>query len=181
MQKITNLFGAHTILALSAFFLLAACSSRKTTRSVSSDSAPVSIQKKYSGLLGVPASNISNGELYAFIDKWMNTKYQYGGQGSKGFDCSGFTQLLYDQVYKIKLPRNSQDQYKAIANFHRKRNLEEGDLVFFATNGGRKISHVGVYLQNNKFINATTSKGVVISDITSAYWDDRYVDGGMVR
>lgn len=181
MQKTTNLFSIYTVIMAAAFFLLASCSGRKTTRAVSGGDTPVSLQKKYAGLLGVPASDISNSDLYAFIDKWMNTKYQYGGQGSKGFDCSGFTQLLYGEVYKIKLPRNSQDQYKAIANFHRRKHLEEGDLVFFATNGGRKISHVGVYLQNNKFINATTSKGVVISDMTSAYWDDRYIDGGVVQ
>jgi lipoprotein Spr len=187
MEKINRLFSIHNVIVVVALLSLASCSGRKAARTNSSSNtsskgdASVSIQKKYAELLGVSASNIRNNALYAFIDRWMDTKYKYGSQGSKGFDCSGFTQQLYDEVYKIKLPRSSQDQYKAIANFHRKKHLEEGDLVFFATNGGRKITHVGVYLQNNKFINATTSKGVVISDMTTAYWDDRYIDGGVVR
>ena len=162
---------------------LASCSSSKKSGGKGNvgGNTPVSLQKKYAGLLGVPASDITNTRLYAFIDKWMDTRYQYGGQSSKGFDCSGFSQKLYDEVYSIKIPRTSQDQYKALEKFHRRKNLEEGDLLFFATAGGKRISHVGVYLQNNKFINATTSKGVVISDLTSKYWDDCYIDGGAVR
>lgn len=129
--------------------------------------------------LNVSPSQITDQKLYLFVEKWLNTKYKYGSQSSNGIDCSGFTQILYEEVYKKKLPRTSQDQYKAITQFKRRRNLEEGDLVFFHTMAGKRISHVGIFLQNNKFISATNS-GVLIADLDMEYWDKRYIDGGMV-
>jgi lipoprotein Spr len=57
--------------------------------------------------------------------------------------------------------------------------LKEGDLIFFNTRGG--ISHVGVYLQNNKFVHASTSGGVVISDIFDEYWARKFVGVGRLR
>ncbi|CAN5398474.1 hypothetical protein BH10BAC3_BH10BAC3_21450 [soil metagenome] len=125
----------------------------------------------------IPANKITNKALYTFIDKWLGTKYQYGSQQNTGIDCSGFTQLLYDAVYKKKLARNSQAQYDASKHISSGKNLEEGDLVFFATGSGKKISHVGVFLQNDRFVNAT-SKGVIISDMNLKYWADRFVAGG---
>jgi murein DD-endopeptidase / murein LD-carboxypeptidase len=155
--------------------LLTACSSSK--RVGNSEQPSSSIQKKYAALLQVQTNDITNKTLYTFIDKWLNTKYQYGAQQNTGIDCSGFTQLLYDAVYKKKLARNSQAQYDASKHIESKKKLEEGDLVFFTTVKGKKISHVGVYLQNDRFINAT-SKGVVISDMNLKYWADRFVSGG---
>ncbi len=125
----------------------------------------------------VAPSKITNKTLYTFIDKWLNTRYQYGAQQNSGIDCSGFTQLLYDAVYRKKLARNSQAQYDASKHINSRKNLEEGDLVFFATGSGKKISHVGVFLQNDRFVNAT-SKGVIISDMNLKYWADRFVGGG---
>lgn len=125
----------------------------------------------------VPPNKITNKILYTFIDKWLGTKYQYGAQQNTGIDCSGFTQLLYDAVYKKKLGRNSQVQYDASKHISSRKNLEEGDLVFFATGSGKKIAHVGVFLQNDRFVNAT-SKGVIISDMNLKYWADRFVAGG---
>lgn len=127
--------------------------------------------------MDVPAGKITNKTLYAFIDKWLNTKYQYGAQQNTGIDCSGFTQLLYEAVYGRKISRNSQAQYDASKPIGSKNKLEEGDLVFFTTTSSKKISHVGVYLQNDRFVNAT-SKGVIISDMNLKYWADRFVSGG---
>jgi len=129
--------------------------------------------------MGVAAYNIINNPLYTFIDKWLNTTYQYGSQSDKGIDCSGFTQLLYDAVYHKKLPRTSEAQYASINPFTNTRNLVEGDLVFFTTIKGKKISHVGVYLQNNKFISAT-NKGVLIADMNMKYWAEKFVGAGRV-
>jgi len=138
------------------------------------------MQKKYAALLGVSPVNILNKSLYSFIDKWLNTAYQYGGQNDKGIDCSGFTQMLADAVYNKKLPRTSNAQYAAIAAFTNTRNLVEGDLVFFTTIKGKRISHVGIYLQNNRFVNAT-NKGVAISDMSIPYWKEKFVGGGRMK
>jgi len=167
-------------------FIITGCSNSRRVNEVPSredaykDRPSANIQKRYADVLGVSPQNITNKTLYAFIDKWMNTSYQYGGQSSKGVDCSGFTQLLFDAVYNKKIPRTSGSQYMAVKG-ESKKNLTEGDLVFFTTVKGQKISHVGVYLQNNKFVNATTSKGVIISDMTMKYWDERYVGGGSIK
>ncbi|MES2772858.1 MAG: C40 family peptidase [Bacteroidota bacterium] len=171
-------------LLLVANLLLLSCSSSK--KSISIPDAPIdgqpstSLQKKYAALIGVPTTSITNNTLYSFIDKWLNTSYQYGSQNDKGIDCSGFTQMLFDAVYKKKLPRTSEAQYAAISAFTNTRNLVEGDLVFFTTIKGKKISHVGIYLQNNRFVNAT-NKGVAISDMGISYWKEKFVGAGRIR
>ena len=147
---------------------------------ISSERPSITLQKKYAALLGVQPVDITNNALYLFADKWLNTNYQYGGQNNKGIDCSGFTQLLFDAVYKKKLPRTSDAQYAAIAAFTNTRNLVEGDLVFFTTIKGKKISHVGVYLQNNRFISAT-NKGVLVYDMGIKYWSEKFVGAGRIR
>lgn len=157
--------------------LLTACASSRKNSSTNEPPPSSAIQKKYGALMGVPAGKISNKALYEFIDKWIGTKYQYGAQQNTGIDCSGFTQLLYDAVYKMKIARSSEAQYNASKHIESKNKLQEGDLVFFTTIPGKKISHVGVYLQNDRFINAT-SKGVLISDMNLKYWSDRFVAGG---
>ena len=155
--------------------LIPACSASR--RNSTAEMPAGKMQKKYAELLDVPANRITNKDLYEFIDKWLNTKYQYGAQQNTGIDCSGFTQLLYGSVFNKKIARTSESQYNASKHINSKNNLQEGDLVFFTTIKGKKISHVGVYLQNDRFINAT-SKGVVISDMKTKYWDERFVAGG---
>ncbi len=90
----------------------------------------------------------------------------------KGIDCSAFTCLFMDSVYGISLPRTARSQYTTGTHIN-KSQLKQGDLVFFNTTGG--ISHVGVYLNNNKFVHASTSSGVMISDLDDLYFKKRYV------
>ncbi len=80
-------------------------------------------------------------------------------------------------MYAVKLPRGTEDQCKLIDKV-RQKNLEAGNLVFFKIEKGRKVSHVGVYLGNNKFVHASTSKGVRIDDMTDKYYKESYVGGG---
>lgn len=157
--------------------------SKKNSPSVTtsaSEKPSSDIQKKYSELLGVRPVDITNKTLYHYIDKWMNTSYQYGGQNETGIDCSGFTQKLFDAVYNKKLPRTSEAQFASTATINNTRNLVEGDLVFFTTIKGKKISHVGIYLQNNKFISAT-NKGVLVAPMDMKYWSEKFVAGGRVQ
>jgi cell wall-associated NlpC family hydrolase len=109
----------------------------------------------------------------------LGVNYYYGGISPKtGFDCSG---LVYYSHKKqgIKLPRTTTGQLKNVKRIN-KSSLQPGDLVFFAINH-RSVSHVGIYLGNNKFIHSpSTGKKVNITSMNSAYWRSRFVTGGRI-
>jgi lipoprotein Spr len=137
-----------------------------------------SLQIKYAILLNLPIETTFNIRMLEFIDEWYGTPYRYGGTSKKGVDCSAFVNCFLSAVYGLTTPRNSKDQYSASKKV-RKKELEEGDLIFFNTRGG--ISHVGVYIGNNKFAHASTSNGVTISDLDDDYFARRYVGSGRMR
>jgi cell wall-associated NlpC family hydrolase len=137
-----------------------------------------SLQFKYSILLNVPVEQITNYRLLEFIEEWYGTRYLYGGSTRRGIDCSAFSGTLQATVFGRNLPRIAQDQFLYSERISRSR-LQEGDLVFFNTRGG--ISHVGVYLANNKFVHASSSHGVIISDLTEAYYSRKFIAAGRVR
>jgi lipoprotein Spr len=142
-------------------------------------SAP--LQFKYAILLDIPVEMINDNKLLELIDGWYGTKYKYGGETKQGVDCSGFARAFMSSYYDVSLPRSSQEQYNASKRVKKKK-LAQGDLVFFKTNGARGgISHVGVYLCNNKFVHAATSSGVMISDLNEDYYKARFASGGRVK
>ncbi len=124
-----------------------------------------------SELLDVSESTLKNKKLYNFIIDWYGTPYKFGGNNQNGIDCSGFTNILFKEIYNIQIPRISKD---IAENVNRKYtgNLKEGDLVFFSFGKTGVINHVGIYLHNNKFVHASTSKGVIISNLTEPYYGD---------
>lgn len=132
------------------------------------------VQIKYALLLDTEIEQIQNVNLYAGIDEWLGTRYRLGGTTKSGIDCSAFVQVLYVTQYGVNLPRTAREQYDATQRISRT-NLKEGDLVFFNTQGG--VSHVGIYLQNNKFVHASSS-GVTISDLFDEYWERRFIGVG---
>jgi len=136
------------------------------------------IQVKYSVLLNTPAEEVRNTKMFEFIDDWYGTPYRLGGTTKKGVDCSAFSQFLFATVYGFSIPRTAREQYILTTRIS-KTKLKEGDLIFFNTRGG--ISHVGVYLQNNKFVHASTSGGVMISDIFDEYWARKFVGVGRLK
>jgi len=134
------------------------------------------VQLKYAVLLDVPVEQLSNMRLLQAIDHWWGTKYCLGGSTEQCTDCSGFTQNLMRDVYAVTIPRTAQEQYNS--SMHIKTNkLQQGDLVFFQ-NSGHNISHVGLYVANIKFVHASVSNGVMISDLNEAYWKQRYRGAG---
>lgn len=136
-----------------------------------------STQFKYAILLNVEIERIWNMGLYNFIDQWWGTPYRMGGNTKQGIDCSGFVYQLFSAVYGLALPRSSRDQ-EQFAKQIGTNDMQEGDLVFFNTRNSRRykgVSHVGVYLHNNKFVHASTSMGVIISDLKESYWQKHYV------
>lgn len=139
---------------------------------------PAMLQLKYASLLNVGPEQLTNTQLLQTIDHWWGTKYCYGGSTEDCVDCSGFTQLVLMDVYNIHIPRVAQDQYDSTERI-KENKLTEGDLVFFHTTGrGKSITHVGVYITNNKFAHASTSDGVVIADLNDPYWKQRYRGAG---
>lgn len=137
-----------------------------------------SLQQKYADILEVSVNEVNNPSLFSFIDSWWGAPYRYGGDSRTGIDCSAFVQILYASVYGIaSIPRTAREQYDDSKKIKRISKLKEGDLVFFHIHG-RRVSHVGVYLENNKFVHASFSSGVMISDLTDKYWKRYYAGGG---
>lgn len=111
-------------------------------------------------------------------EKYLGTPYKFGGNTSAGFDCSGFTVKVFAEN-DFKLPRRSSDQATTGKRIDLK-NVRPGDLLFFATSGGSRVSHVGIVHDVKSggevtFIHASTSKGVIISSIKEKYWNNAYL------
>jgi lipoprotein Spr len=137
------------------------------------------VQIKYATMLDVPVEDLTNIALLQDLDYWWGTKYCMGGSTQNCIDCSSFTQTIIRDIYSIQLPRTAEEQFNTATPINAS-DLQEGDLVFFQTTG-RTISHVGVYLANNKFAHASTSGGVMISDLNEEYWKKRFRAAGRVK
>jgi lipoprotein Spr len=130
--------------------------------------------------LGIPLSPSGNLLLYDTIATWLGTPYRYSGNCEKGIDCSGFVNVVYDRAFGKRIgARNSAEIYNSIFKLDLSE-LKEGDLVFFRIYR-KRISHVGVYLGNNKFVHASTSRGVIISDLDEAYYQRHFAGAGRLK
>lgn len=123
-----------------------------------------------------------NKRLYKEVKSWLGTPYKYAGSSKSGTDCSGFVMEVYKEVYHQKLERNSQKIFEKNCYEINKGDLKEGDLIFFNTgNKKRRINHVGIYLKENMFVHASSSRGVVVSDVRETYYVKHFVVAGRVR
>lgn len=132
----------------------------------------------YFGEYGLKIDSCANYKLYNEVHNWLGTPYKYGGKTASGIDCSGFSKKIYTAVYNKELQGGSRDIYKTVKPVSKK-HLEEGDLLFFKIRKGQ-ISHVGVYLGAGKFAHATTSAGVIISDLAEDYYKKYFFKAGRV-
>ena len=120
------------------------------------------------------------GDIVSFSKQYLGVPYKWGGTTPKGFDCSGFITYVYRE-FGVNLPRTAEEQYEKGEKVA-KDDLETGDLVFFATYK-KTASHAGIYIGDNKFIHASSGRGVMISDLDESYWRKsylgarRYLDG----
>jgi hypothetical protein len=136
-----------------------------------------SLQLKYAILLDMEVEEVRNLSMFKVIDEWYGTKYKLGGTTKSGIDCSALMQTFYTSIFNISIPRTAREQYIFSKKISRTE-IREGDLVFFNTIGG--VSHVGMYLQNNKFIHASKN-GVTISDLYEDYWLKHFVGAGRIE
>ena len=111
----------------------------------------------------------------------LGVAYRYGGTSANtGFDCSGFMQHIFRRSMQINLPRTSAEQARMGEPVSRS-DLQPGDMVFFNT-AGRRISHVGLYIGNNRFIHAPrTGKNIEITSLSNKYWNSKYVTARRVK
>lgn len=138
-----------------------------------------SVQLKYAVLLNTEVEALPTKTLLESVDEWYGVRYRTGGNTKTGVDCSGFTVAVYATAYGLAIPRVSREQYRTSRKISTTE-LQEGDLVFFNTNG-RGVSHVGVYLGNNKFIHASVSRGVMVNDLYEPYYLKRYIGAGRME
>jgi cell wall-associated NlpC family hydrolase len=105
--------------------------------------------------------------------EWESVRYKFGGLSKQGIDCSGFVYLTFLNQFGVKLPRNTALQSK-IGETVAQDQLKTGDLVFFKTGFSRHRRHVGIYLENGRFMHASSSQGVTTSRLDSKYWSTAY-------
>jgi cell wall-associated NlpC family hydrolase len=164
-------FRYGVLFTLFAVMSITSCKSRKMLTDASSVKGRVlagSLTERYAAALNVSEKDLKNEKLYQFIDSWMGVPYRANGMDKNGVDCSGFTLILEKEIFNTSVPRIARQMAEKVKRKYEEQ-LEEGDLVFFDFNG-QKFSHVGVYLKNNKFVHASTSKGVIISDLKDPWY-----------
>lgn len=106
------------------------------------------------------------------LQRHLGKPYKGSSKWEEGLDCSKFTSEVFREFKRTNLPRTVALQVREGKEVPRNR-LRYADLVFFRTERNR-ISHVGVYIGNNEFIHASTSRGVIISNLSEKYWAERY-------
>jgi probable lipoprotein NlpC len=127
------------------------------------------------GLLSMGGGSVFAQEslLMSTVKELYGVPYKSSGTNTNGFDCSGFTRYVFEQL-GVALPHSSAAQYQLGTSVSRQ-DLQPGDLVFFNTNG-HSVSHVGIYIGNNTFVHSESGRGVVNTKLTDPYyWSKRYV------
>lgn len=112
---------------------------------------------------------------------FIGVAYRFGGTTPSGFDCSGFMQYVFRKAFAVNLPRTAAQQASVGSHVSRS-NLQAGDMVFFRTAGPRRISHVGMYVGNDRFIHAPrTGKRIEITSLSNKYWSAKYATARRVK
>lgn len=121
--------------------------------------------------LDIKLDRHDNKKLYKELKRWLGTPYVYAAHTcGEGTDCSGMVMEVYQAVYGIKVHRNTAKMLEQNCRVIDLDDLREGDLVFFCTNSDGRVSHVGIYLKDNKFVHASSSRGVAVDDLRQNYY-----------
>lgn len=133
----------------------------------------------FSNILGFKIDSIYNPKVFENTIDWLKTPYHYGGNSRSGIDCSGFVSVVYKNSYNITLGSSAASIFNEVEP-EEIDDLKEGDLLFFKIKR-KRISHIAVYLGNNKFAHASTQAGVIVSDLDERYYKKRFYKAGRHR
>jgi len=156
---------------LVAGMMLSACSSQRVRLA---DNRPAYSRSEGEQLLApiVRTEPAGFANLKSVADTYLGTPYLLGGEGPDSIDCSAFTKQVFQKAYSLELPRKAAWQSELGLHVF-KYGLRKGDLVFFGLRPD-SIEHVGIYMGDGKFINATTSSGVKYSSLDETFWMNKY-------
>jgi len=143
----------------------------------SADLSDKQFYRHYSRKLGIELDGTENRKLIMAVAEWMGTPYLWGGCSPKGVDCSCLIKNIYEKVYGIELRRTSMMMCNADIVPVDEEKLREGDIICFGTKEDN-ISHVGLYLRDNRFVHASLSGGVRISSLERNYFKKRLIMAG---
>ncbi len=176
-QPMTLLPAKSRFLALSSSFLMCLLTACATTQSPQKayESSQTHRLEDADSIEARDLSQVSNEVIFRAISL-VGTPYHYGGtQPDTGFDCSGLIGFVFNEAAGLKLPRTTRELIDIDAKAIDRDDLQAGDLVYFNSRGGR-VSHIGIYVGENRFVHAPSSGGVVrIDKLDTPYWTKFYV------
>lgn len=123
-------------------------------------------------------TTLLRGHLYQHYQIWKGTPYRLGGMTTRGIDCSGFVLVTFKALLDQRLPRTV-DEQATLGSSIAPDDLRSGDLVFFRT--GATMRHVGIYIDQGRFMHASTRRGVMISGLSDSYWSQRFWQARRIR
>lgn len=147
-------------------------SSKENSETITTTNQTVATENVSSNIDSATNSKINN--LLNLAEKQLGKDYVWGANGPDSFDCSGLTRYVYKEAFGITIPRVSYDQAK-FGKEVSKDELIPGDLVFFDTMNKGRVSHVGIYIGDDKFIHAANSKKGVITSTLSGHYEEKYI------
>lgn len=154
------------------YMLLCCCACSTKQHTVSTDFRAL---VRAGNRLGFDIKEHDNHALMLEAASWIGTPYKYGGNSRSGIDCSGLTCAIYQSVYNIRLPRRSLQQWETSILPH-SHSLQQGDLLCFSSkNSQGKCAHVGIYLGEQRFIHASSTRGVVVDHLNENYWTKHFL------
>ena len=151
-----------SLLSILFLFLLAGCGPYARYTSVES----------YPKAEASEESKIDQVKLGRIIESYLGTPFRKEGNSKLGIDCSGLVFQVYEEYASLNLPRNTYKLYQSTQKIEKEK-LSFGDLVFFSETG-RQLSHVGIYVGNNRFVHASETQGVIISSLAEDYYQKRF-------
>lgn len=153
---------------------LGACSLFQSNMPLAAEEPPAASFNDWQGPMDAARTDpefLTRQMLLAQAQSWQGVPYRLGGTSREGIDCSAFVGKTFDKYFGQSLPRTTTEQAK-LGERVTKEKLRPGDLVFFKIN--KYVQHVGIYIDNGRFLHASSSQGVMISELDNRYWQGKY-------